>query len=188
MDVEELNEAIRKKRELRDVFNLEVAQAIRNCGRAILAIHHNKIEEAKTLIEEASSTLKRYKNMLPEHPRMYNGVVHLEQELVEARGYLKYVEEKAFLERTSEFPESYVLGMADLIGELRRRAIEEARQGRLEEAMKILEDMERLYTSLREIDYTGVKELRHKLDGFRRSIATLKEELTLMLYLRGKTS
>ena len=179
MEITKLNEALRARRELRDEANKEIAQAIRLCGRAILYIHQDRFEEAERLIEEADKVRKRYKALLPAHPRLYGSVIQLEQELVEAKAFLAYRTNKLY-ERTDEFPEAYALGLADVLGELRRLAIELARRGELDKAMRVLKDSEELYLKLREIDYTTVKELRHKLDVFRRSLTALKEELTLI--------
>ena len=185
MDFSDLNKALVTKRDLRDEAIKDVNQAIRNCGRAILAAHHNRLEEARGLLKEAEEIWRKYKVLIPEHPRLYGYIINLEQELVEARAYIFYREKGDFYSWEGDvYPEAYALGMADLIGELRRLAIELARLGNIAKAMRVLEDSERLYLSLREIDYTAVKELRHKLDVYRRSLATLKEELTLIKRLK----
>jgi len=73
----------------------------------------------------------------------------------------------------------YVLGLADLIGELKRYSLELVRLGKYDESMKYLKLSEGIYESLTSLTYPDVilPGLRRKLDIYRKVIDDWKEFL-----------
>ncbi len=73
----------------------------------------------------------------------------------------------------------YVLGLADLIGELKRYSLELVRLGKYDESMKYLKLSESIYESLASLTYPDVilPGLRRKLDIYRKVIDDWKEFL-----------
>lgn len=69
-------------------------------------------------------------------------------------------------------PDEYLLGLADFIGELRRRCLEQIRMGEYEKASSTFGVMETVYEFLWGFEYPKkfVKDLRHKLDIDRKLI------------------
>ncbi len=63
-------------------------------------------------------------------------------------------------------PESYVLGLLDCVGELKRRVFDKIRIGEVDDANKIFEVMEELYLQLYTFSMYDkvVKEARRKID------------------------
>ena len=65
--------------------------------------------------------------------------------------------------------QSYILGIADLIGELRRYVLEKLVEGQTDEAKKSYETMKKLYGTFLQIDYGKnlISEFRRKKDTAR---------------------
>jgi len=76
---------------------------------------------------------------------------------------------------------SYVLGLADAIGEFRRRALDSLRKGDVKTAEKCLQTMEQIYVELLSMDeaYTLVPGLRRKSDVARHIIETTRGDITI---------
>jgi translin len=74
----------------------------------------------------------------------------------------------------------YVLGLADVPGELRRQALDSLREGELEAAEGILETMEEIYLYLVEAEEASMmlKGMRRKLDVARGVIERTRAEVT----------
>ena len=78
-------------------------------------------------------------------------------------------------------PTSYLLGLADVVGELRRRTLDLLRQGDVKGAVKSLETMECIYDELvvRSEALYLVPELRRKSDVARRIIEATRGDVTV---------
>jgi translin len=91
-----------------------------------------------------------------------------EQEFVEAASLIAIVEKKEIpSEKTLDvMPESYVLGLMDCVGELKRMIFDKIRIGNIDDASRIFEIMENLYLYLYPFSmYDKVlKEARRKID------------------------
>lgn len=74
----------------------------------------------------------------------------------------------------------YVLGLADVIGECRRLALDALREADVEKAEKCLQIMDEIYTELMGMDeaYMLVPGLRRKCDIARRIIETTRGDVT----------
>ncbi len=77
-------------------------------------------------------------------------------------------------------PESYVLGLLDCIGELKRKVFDEIRIGRIEEATRIFDVMESLYLELYTFSLYDkvVKEARRKIDVNRILVEDVRSIMT----------
>jgi translin len=75
----------------------------------------------------------------------------------------------------------YVLGLADVIGEYRRLALDNLREGEVEKGEKCLEIMDQVFIQLLALDeaYMLVPGLRHKSDIARRIIESTRGDITL---------
>ena len=76
---------------------------------------------------------------------------------------------------------TYVLSLGDVIGELRRRALNLIRKGNVEQAEKCLELMEQIYSELTALDdaYIIIKGLRRKGDVARHLIEITRGDITI---------
>jgi len=76
---------------------------------------------------------------------------------------------------------SYVLGLSDVIGELRRKTLDSLRKGDVETAENCMQIMEQIYIELTSMDdaYLLVPGLRRKCDVARRIIEATRGDLTV---------
>ena len=80
---------------------------------------------------------------------------------------------------------NFLLGLADVIGELRRYALDNIRNSRIEDLNVILEKMDEIYTHLFTVDYpVGVtQDLRHKVDVARSVIEKTRGDISLAIQM-----
>jgi translin len=104
------------------------------------------------------------------------------QEYSEANIFLNLVQESRFLTPDEiKVPSAdYVLGLADVIGECRRLALDELREGNVKKAENSLQLMDEIYTELMGLDesYMLVRDLRRKNDVARRIIEATRGDVT----------
>jgi len=185
--IEGVSARLSSKVEAKEELSLRARKGIRLCGEAVSLSHRGQIEEAKKRLKEAGEIMEELRPKLRElELEVFNT---LAQEYVEAEALLRVMEgrELPSIEELRVTDEAYVLGMADLIGELRRRVLEEVRKGNGPEAERLYELMRELYELIWPLEYPRslVPGLRHKLDAMRRVLDETLHDLTLMKMLRA---
>lgn len=82
-------------------------------------------------------------------------------------------------------PLNYALGLADVIGELRRYALDNIRNDHIEGLNNVLENMDEIYTYLFSIDYPiGItQDLRRKVDVARNIIEKTRGDVSLAIQM-----
>ncbi len=160
-------------------------RATRLSKQAILFTHQERFKEAKNLLKEADSLFHKLKAVGDTYPDMvYSGIVDAAfQEYAEARTLLTLVEENRFIspDDIDVASVAYVLGLADVIGELRRRSLDSLRKEDVKTAEECLRLMEEIYVELMSMDeaYMLVPGLRRKSDIARRLIETTRGDITI---------
>ena len=105
------------------------------------------------------------------------------QEYTEAHVLLNLVKNGKFVdpEKIRVPSTSYLLGLADVVGELRRRTLDSLRRGNLKNAEKSLENMEFIHDALMGLEKAprSVSELRRKSDVARRVIEATRGDVTM---------
>jgi len=181
-----VNEAKRKLDLLDQVRELGIKlsrEVVRLSGLTVTSLVAGDVERAKELLKELETKKKELAKALSQHGEiLYSGFVEgALSEYAEAKLlYAMLLEGR--VPPPSELGVSevaYVLGLGDLVGELRRAALEKARSGDLNGAWEFLEVMEATYSSLRSLDYPDalVPGLRHKVDVARRLVDETKSLL-----------
>ena len=136
------------------------------CSRSIISVHKGDLKNAKKNLKQADVLLKKYKKKGESDLRRY--LITPEQEFVEAACLIAVVERKEIPSDTKlkVMPESYVLGLLDCVGELKRMIFDKIRLGEIEEALRIFDIMENLYLHLYPFSMYDkvVKEARRKVD------------------------
>jgi len=136
------------------------------CSHSIIATHKGDLRLAKQKIKKAEIILKRNQKKAKNNFKKY--LITPEQEFVEAHSFLAIIENKEIpsLKSLKVSKESYVLGLLDCIGELKRLVLDNIRKDRLKEANRIFNVMENLYLVLYPLAMYDkiVKEARRKLD------------------------
>ena len=136
------------------------------CSHSIIAAHKDDLRLAKQKIKKAEAVLKVNQKKAKNEFKKY--LITPEQEFVEANSFLAVVENKEIpsLKSLNVSDESYILGLLDCIGELKRLVLDNIRNGQLKEADRIFNVMENLYQALYPFAMYDkiVKETRRKLD------------------------
>jgi len=136
------------------------------CSHSIIATHKGDLRLAKQKIKKAEIILERNQKKAKNYFKKY--LITPEQEFVEAHSFLAIIENKEIpsLKSLKVSKESYVLGLLDCIGELKRLVLDKIRKDRLKEANRIFNVMENLYLVLYPLAMYDkiVKEARRKLD------------------------
>ena len=151
--------------------------------QAILLDHNKQPEKAQTNIIEARRLLDEMKPYIQDHPELnqYDEVEAAHEEHAEAPILHTLLQEDKYptLEQAAATPTSYLLGLGDVPGELRREALDSLRIGDLEKAERNLNRMELIYLHLVAMeDASLLKGLRRKLDITRGVIEATRSEIT----------
>ena len=150
------------------------------CSQAIISIHKNDLNAAKKKIAKAKSELSKLKQKTGGDLVRY--IITPEQELVEAVSLLAVIEGKEIpsVKSLKVSDESYILGLLDCIGELKRQVIDKIRVGDSKRATHLFDVMENLYLLLYPFaSYDKiVKETRRKLDVNRMLVEETRSVLT----------
>ena len=136
------------------------------CSESIIDCHKNDIKSATKKILDAKKLLAQYRKNI--NKTLYKYLIPSEQEFVEASCFLALIQGKEIpsLESLQVKEESYILGLLDCIGEMRRNVYDKIRIGKSEDAKKMFEKMDELYLQLYPFAYFDkiIKEARRKLD------------------------
>ena len=150
------------------------------CSQAIISIHKNDLSSAKKKIAKAKSELTKLKQKTSGNLVRY--IITPEQEFVEAASLLAVIEGKEIpsVKSLNVSDESYILGLLDCIGELKRKVIDKIRVGDSKRATQLFDVMENLYLLLYPFaSYDKiVKETRRKLDVNRMLVEETRSVLT----------
>ncbi|MGC9345960.1 MAG: hypothetical protein ACP5ER_04115 [Candidatus Bathyarchaeales archaeon] len=182
--MKEIREELKEKEKVREKAQEDMRKATSLSKQAILLIHQKRFKEAKKLIEKAKGIISRLNKASTKYPEIvYSGLFNAaRQEYSEANIFLNLIEESRFItpEEINVPSVDYVLGLADVIGEYRRLALDALREGNVEKGEKCLQIMDEVYTELMAMDeaYMLVPGLRRKCDIARRIIETTRGDIT----------
>jgi translin len=180
-----IQEELQKREKVHDEVQRDMRRATRLSKQAILFTHQARFKEAKKLLQEATELFGKLHTVAETYQDMlYSGLVNAaHQEYAEAQTLLALVEESRFVspEEINVPSIDYVLGLADVIGELRRRALDLLRVGEVKIAEECLHLMEDIYVELMAMDeaYMLVPGLRRKSDVARHLIETTRGDITI---------
>lgn len=161
MDLNEVAESIRAalddKTEAREKGLAHSRSAIRLCGKAIRAMHRSEISGAGELLDEARAEAAAARTALADHPDMlHTGFVHdAEKEVAEAAITMALVTGGPLPspQQLAVGESSWLKGMAEAIGELRRHILDLMRAGELRRCEELLGAMDEMYHVLVTMDY-----------------------------------
>jgi len=181
----EVKNELKEKEEIREKAHNDMRKATSLSKQTILLIHQKKEKEAKKLVEKAREILLKLSKISEEYPEIIHGGMFNAalQEYSEANILLKLVEESIFVTPKEIGVPSvdYVLGLADVIGEYRRLALDALREGDVQKGENCLKLMDEIYVELMALDdaYMLVSGLRRKCDVARRIIEATRGDVTL---------
>jgi translin len=164
----------------REVLIKGTRGVIMKCSKSIMALHRGRFEDAAKLLEEAQAELGSLRTHIRDDLERY--LINAEQELVEAY-QLKCVYEKTSLvgiEELNVATSSYLLGLLDSIGEIKRMIYDNLRTERTLDALNLFALMEDLYSSIYPFSVYDniVPGIRRKLDVAKLLIENARSTLT----------
>ena len=156
---------------------------VRECKKAEMSLRSGKIVEARDILYSLLEDAKRFIGKYSSNPNIYSIVYPYMavafQELAEDI-LLLHVKEESKLPGHDELgipAREYIVGLCDLVGELRREFLSKLIMGSLEEAKKILELMEEIYNGVSMLSYPdALVPLRRKTDYMRALLEKSKSE------------
>ncbi len=173
MNLEKIIEKIRARLDELDKYRekaIKLSRAtIRLCGESIRAIHTRNYEKAIDKNNFAKEKLQELKMLATNAPDFLNSYLTIPfQEYVESNVLFRLIQKNDF-PSPDELHVPYVpylLGLGDVIGELRRFALDALRFNKIEEMQRMLSLMEKIYSELVFFDYPKaiVPGLRRKTD------------------------
>lgn len=171
----------------RDRALVQARQLTRLCAHTIRAIHRNEVDQAHELLEQARQIVATMQKELADYPDLYFAGYTQDaiKEFSEASTTCAIIENTDLPtpdELGIEYA-TYINGLAECVGELRRRCLDILRQGYSEEAERLLSAMDEIYNFLVTMDYPDAitNGLRRQTDLARGIIERTRADLTLSL-------
>jgi len=157
----------------------------RMAADSIKKIHQRNFKEGEKEIGEALEILKNAKKTLKDFPEIrYAGFLHAaEKELAEAVVTLNIIK-NGLIPRPDSYGfdyKSYLHGLCESNGELRRYMLDEIRKGEVDKCEKMLAMMDDIYYFLLNFQYTDAitRSLRRQVDYVRSMLERARSEVTL---------
>lgn len=179
-----IRKELEEKDRIRESTHNDMHKATSLAKRSILLMHQKRRKEAKEVLEEAKRIITKLSETSTVYPEIiYTGMFSAaRQEYAEANIFLHLTEEAriATPEEISVPSVDYVLGLADVIGEYRRLALDALREGNAEKGEECLRIMDEIYIELMSMDeaYMLVSGLRRKCDVARKIIEITRGDIT----------
>jgi translin len=185
--VEEIRRSFDSRTAARDLALAQTRLLTRHCANAIRAIHRDETALADDHLTEAKRLVNSLKSDLSDYPDLYFAGYTQDALKEYAEANLVYA-----LVHQNEIPgpvdltvevSTYMQGLAEAVGELRRRCLDQLRLGNSEEAGRLLNVMDDIFTELITMDYpdaiTGG--LRRLTDIARSLLERTRGDLTISL-------
>ena len=188
-----ISKSLRASNESREFLIKNTRDVVILCSHSIIAAHKGDLKLARQKVKKAEAVLKVNQKKAKNNFRKY--IITPEQEFVEAHSFLAIVENKEIpsLKSLKVSEESYILGLLDCIGELKRFVLDNIRNDQLKKADRIFNVMENLYQALYPFAMYDkiVKETRRKLDVNRLLVeetrAVITEEIRRNHFVKALT-
>lgn len=186
--LEDIAERIRQNFDVRtakrDDALKQARQLTRACSLSIRAVHRDDKEAMDANLAEAQSLADKLRDELREFPDLYYAGYTQDslKEFVEANVTCALIQNQRIQtpEELGVQDATYLNGLAEVIGELRRRTLDILRSGYSQEAERLLGHMDEIYSVLVTIDYPDAitNGLRRQTDLVRGIIEKTRGEVT----------
>ena len=177
----DIESQLNEKEEVREIALKSSRNIVRLCGMGVRAMHlgNDPAEVMATAMDE----LQKLVGITRDFPDiLYSGIVESAmQEYVEVKILYTYTQGDKIPSHKAlgVTPEAYILGVSDVIGEIRRLALDNIRKGYVEGASKHLEQMELLYDFLMNFNYpSSMVAVRRKQDIARGILEKTRGDVT----------
>lgn len=178
--VKDVDEKLEDKDRVRELA-MKSSRAIRRISKNVIQeIHRDK--DTDISLKEAQEEINKLKSIIEDHPELYhsgflrNGL----QEYAEAHILLSLLREEQpkSPEELDITPSSYILGLADVVGELRRMVLDALTEGEIERAKGLHDDMEEIKDMIMDFDYpNAIVPIRNKQDTARNLVEKTRGDI-----------
>ena len=187
-DLDKIGKRIKRFFENEDMvreYGLKMSREITRMGKkAMKEIHSRRYKLAEKYINDSLKKLKILKRKLEKYPEIYYaGFLHSsEKEVIEALISLNLITKKAIPEpeKYNFDPVSFLHGLSESTGELRRYILDSLRRGESEGIEDYLEIMDSIYNFLITFNYpdTITRSLRRQVDYVRSVVERTRSDIT----------
>lgn len=184
---ERIQEAFESRTRARDQALAQARILTRHAAHAIRAIHRSEHDLAHEHLQEAKTLAVTLKADLADFPDLYYAGYTQDalKEYCEATITVALVENQSLPDPESLGQEynTYLNGLAEVTGELRRRCLDILRKGYSQEAERLLSCMDDIYAVLVTLDYPDAitNGLRRQTDLVRGIVERTRGDLTISL-------
>jgi len=189
--LEQITEQIRKsfdaRTTARDQALAQARQLTRACSLAIRAVHRDEADVMNEHLAEARTLADKLRADLAGHPDLFYAGYTQDalKEFVEANVICALIRNEPLQtpESLRVEPATYLNGLAEVVGELRRRTLDILRHGYSQEAERLLGTMDEIYSVLVTMDYPDAitNGLRRQTDLARSIIEKTRGDITFSL-------
>ena len=157
---------------------------VRISGRAIKSIHRGEWDIAEKLLDEVSTLNREIISELEDHPDIFHAgfVENAQQEYAEASILYSIMKKDRVPDpaKLSVKDPAYLLGLGDVVGELRRVILDLIRLDRPHEGEELLEIMDEIYSTIMLFDFPDAlsRGLRRKGDVARSLVERTRGDIT----------
>jgi translin len=178
--LDEINGELRNVEERREILIKNTRNIVMLCSKSIVDLHNNKIDDALDKISQAKIMLDKFREYAKTD--LYKYIALAEQEFVEAY-ILKSIIEGSSLPSKGELNvsgSSYLTGLLDCIGEVKRMVYDKMRVGKSEDATKLFDIIQDLYSIVYPFAVYDnlIPGLRRKLDVSKMLIEDIRAVIT----------
>ena len=184
---EQIHQAFEARTNARDEVLSQARTLTRYCANAIRAVHRDDFDIARENLELASKIVNSFQTDLGEYPDLYYAGYTQDalKEYAEANIVYALVidEELPSPQELGLENAAYLNGLAEAVGEFRRRCLDILRQGYSQEAERLLNHMDDIYAILITMDYPNAITggIRRQTDIVRGITERTRGDLTLSL-------
>ncbi len=190
-NLDQIADRIREKFDIqtaaRDKALTHSRSLIRHSALAIRAVHRDDLKVMEEHLTEATKIAKTLKEDLARHPDLYHTGYTQDalKEFVEAKVTCALIKNQPLitLEDLDVPHATYLKGLSEVVGELRRRTLDELRSGYSAECERLLSLMDDIYAVLVTMDYPDAitHGLRRQTDIARSIIERTRGDITFSL-------
>ena len=178
--LEEIDKNLKDIQDRREKLIKGTRDVVMLCSKSIVAMHHNQLEDAMSKMDQAKVMLEEFREYAGQD--LYRYIAVAEQELVEAYSLRSVMEDRPMpsMRDLNVTGESYLTGLLDCVGEIKRLVYDRMRSGKGKDAEKLFSTMEEIYNTIYPFAVYDniVSGLRRKLDVARMLIEDVRAAVT----------
>jgi translin len=178
--LEEIDKNLKDVQDRREKLIKGTRDVVMLCSKSIVAMHHNQLEDAESKMDQAKAMLEEFRKHAGHD--LYRYIAVAEQELVEAYALMSVMDDKPMpsMRELGVIGESYLTGLLDCVGEIKRLVYDRMRSEKGKDAEKLFATMEEIYNAIYPFAVYDniVSGLRRKLDVARMLIEDIRATVT----------